>query len=48
MKEHILLNWRGRVLRSRRRGERLRRDFYCSFFPFIFLSLYKNHIPQMK
>lgn len=28
MKEHILLNWSGRVLRSRRRGERLRRDFF--------------------
>ena len=27
MKEHILLNWLGSVLRSRRRGESLRRDF---------------------
>ena len=39
MKEHILLNWTGRVLRSRRRGESLRRDFYLLFFFFKLLYL---------
>ena len=39
MKEHILLNWHGRVLRSRRRGESLRRDFYLLFFFFFFFKL---------
>ena len=37
MKEHILLNWSGSVLRSRRRGERLRRVFLLFFFP-VYLS----------
>lgn len=43
MKEHILLNWSGSVLRSRRRGESLRRDFfYLLFLSLSFLYLLYN------